>query len=282
MVQDKGFGMATDDVQRLREFEREAHSRMAAGYNAFFAPVTALATPALLDAAAVGAGTRVLDVASGPGRVAAAAAARGAIATGVDLAPGMVALARRLYPGVEFREAEVESLPFADGSFNALVCSFGLGHFPRPEAAVAECSRVVAPGGTLAFAWWDDPVRQRLQALFREAADEVGAPHPPGVPVHSTLRFCDPAEFRHLLEGAGLADVEVRGHTTTHHVRDAEALWEGGLSSLAMTGATIVHQPEEVRARIRSTFERRAAAYRTDRGLSIPIAFLIGSGRKPI
>src|SRR5215217_1927295 len=103
--------------------------------------------------AAAGPGARVLDVACGPGRVAAAAAARGAVATGVDLAPGMVALARSLHPGVAFREAEVESLPFGDGSFDALVCSFGIGHFPRPEAAVAECSRVVAPGGTLAFAW---------------------------------------------------------------------------------------------------------------------------------
>jgi ubiquinone/menaquinone biosynthesis C-methylase UbiE len=274
--------MASDDADRLRDFERTAHTRIAPGYDAFFSPVTALATPALLDAAAVGPTKRVLDVASGSGRVAAAAVARGAIATGVDLAPGMVSLARSLHPGIAFREAEVESLSFGDGAFDALVCSFGLGHFPRPEAAVAECSRVVAPGGTLAFAWWDDPARQRLQALFREAVAEVGAPHPPEVPVHSTLRFCDAAEFGRLLEGAGLVDVEVRGHAAEHHVRDTEALWQGGLSSLAMTTAVIVHQPEEVRARIRSAFEGRAAVYRTGYGLTIPIAFLIGSGRRPI
>jgi SAM-dependent methyltransferase len=161
------------------------------------------------------------------------------------------------------------------------VCSFGLGHFPRPEAAAAECRRVVRPGGALAFAWWDDPARQRLQALFREAVAEVGAPPPPGVPQHSTLRFCDAAEFRRLLEGAGLAEAEVRGHAAEHRVRDTEALWEGGLGSLAMTGAAIVQQPEAVRARIRAAFERRAAAYRTADGVGIPIAFLIGRGRKP-
>ena len=219
--------MASDDADRLREFERAAHTRMAPGYDAFFSPVTALATPALLDAAAVGPGSRVLDVACGPGRVAAAAAARGAVATGVDLAPGMVALARSLHPGIAFREADVEALPFGDGAFDALVCSFGLGHFPRPEAAVAECARVVAPGGRLAFAWWDDPARHRLQALFREAVAEVGAPWPPNVPVHSTLRFCDAGEFRRLLEGAGLAEVEVRGHATEHRVPSTEALWRG-------------------------------------------------------
>jgi len=84
--------MTSDDADRLRDFERTAHTRMASGFDAFFSPVTALATPALLNAAAVGPGTHVLDVACGPGHVAAAAAARGAIATGVDLAPGMVLL----------------------------------------------------------------------------------------------------------------------------------------------------------------------------------------------
>lgn len=272
--------MASDDADRLRDFERDAHTRMADGYAAFFSHVTALATPALLDAAAVGPGKRLLDVACGPGRVAAAAAARGAIAMGVDLAPGMVALARSLHPGLAFREADVEALPFGDGAFDVLACGFGLGHFPQPERAVAECSRVTAPGGALAFAWWDDPARQRLQALFREAVAEVGAPPPANVPLHSTLRFCDAGEFRRLLEGAGLAEVAVRGHATEHRVPSTEALWEGGLGSLAMTGAAIVHQPEEVRGRIRSAFERRAAAYRDGHGLTIPIAFLIGSGRK--
>ena len=88
-------------------------------------------------------------------------------------------------------------------------------------------------------------------------------------------------EFRRLLEGAGLLGVEVRGHTGEHRVPDVEALWEGGLGSLAMTAAAIVHQPAEVRARVRAAFERRAAAYRTAHGLTIPVAFLIGSGRRP-
>ncbi len=272
--------MASDDAERLRDFERAAHSRIARGYHAFFSPVTALATPALLDAAAAGPGARLLDVACGPGRVAAEAAARGAVATGVDLAPGMVSLARSLHPEVAFREADVEALPFGGDSFDALVCSFGLGHFPRPERAVAECARVTAPGGRLAFAWWDDPARHRIQALFREAVAEVGAPPPPDVPAHSTLRFCDAGEFRRLLEGAGLADVELRGHRTEHRVPDTEALWRGGLDGLAMTSAGIIGQPEKLQARIRAAFERRAAAYVAAGGLTIPVAFLIGSGRK--
>jgi SAM-dependent methyltransferase len=274
--------MASDDAAQLRAFERAAHTRIASSYDAFFSPVTALATSALLDAAVVGPGSQVLDVACGPGRVAAEAVARGAVAVGVDLAPGMIALAQSLHPNIMFREAEVEALPFDDGVFDAMVCNFGLGHFPRPDAAVTECMRVVAPGGALALSWWDDPARQRLQALFREAVAEVGAPPPPDMPTHSTLRFCNDNEFRRLLEDAGLIEVEVRSHAAQHYVEDTEALWQGGISSLAMTSAAIIYQPEAVRARIRAAFERRAAAYRTEHGLTIPIAFLIGSGRKPI
>ena len=59
--------MALDDAERLRDFERDAHTRMAPSYDAFFSPVTALAGPALLDAAGVGPGSRLLDVACGPG-----------------------------------------------------------------------------------------------------------------------------------------------------------------------------------------------------------------------
>jgi ubiquinone/menaquinone biosynthesis C-methylase UbiE len=50
----------------------------------------------------------------------------------------MIELTQRLYPGIDFREADVEQLPFHDCTFSAVVCAFGLGHFPRPEAAVAE------------------------------------------------------------------------------------------------------------------------------------------------
>ena len=88
--------MASDDADRLRDFERTAHSRMAPDYDAFFSPVTALATPALLDAAAVGPGEAGPRRCHRPGsRRRRGCGARG-IATGVDLAPGMVALARSL------------------------------------------------------------------------------------------------------------------------------------------------------------------------------------------
>ena len=124
--------LSRGEAERLRAFERQGHDALAASYHAFFAAVTALATNPLLDAVRLHRGTRLLDVATGPGALAAEAANRGARPVGIDLSPQMIELARRLYPAIDFREADVEHLPFADGTFDAVVCSFGLGHFPRP------------------------------------------------------------------------------------------------------------------------------------------------------
>jgi SAM-dependent methyltransferase len=281
MMVTAGMDLSPEDAERFRSFERERHDNLAATYHDFFTPVTALAVMPLLEAVGVGADTRLLDVATGPGSLAAEALRSGARPIGVDLSPGMIELARNSYPGIDFRVAEVERLPFADRSFDAVVCNFGLGHFPQPESSVAECVRTLKQGGRLALSWWDDPSRQRIQGLFREAIAEIGAAPPPDVPAgYSILRFSDTDEFRRLLEGAGLTEVAVHDHRTTYLVADVDTLWRGGLGSFAVTGSAIAHQHAATQAAIRAALERRAAVYQTPNGLMLPIAFKIGIGRK--
>ena len=275
-------GLSPEDAERFRSFERERHDSMAATYRDFFTPVTALAIKPLFDAIRLRADAHLLDVATGPGSVAAEALEFGARPIGVDLSPGMIELARNAHPGIDFRLAEVEHLPFADCSFDAIVCNFGLGHFPWPESAVTECVRTLKPGGRIALSWWDDPARQRIQGLFRESISEVGAAAHPDVPAgYSTLRFSDTEEFRRLLDGAGLTEVAVLDHRTTYLVADVDTLWRGGLGSMAVTSSAIVHQDAATQAAIRAALERRAAVYQTPNGLMLPIAFKIGAGRKP-
>lgn len=274
--------MSGSEAERLRAFERRGHDALATSYHAFFAAVTALATNPLLDAVRVRSGTRLLDVATGPGALAAEAAKRDARPVGIDLSPEMIELARRLYPAIEFREADVEHLPFADDTFDAVVCAFGLGHFPRPEVAVTECVRTLLPGGRLALSWWDDPSRQRIQGIFRDAIAEVGVTVPPGLPQgHNVYRFSDTGEFLRLLEGAGLVEVAVTEHATTYSVPDTETLWRGGLGSLLLTGAAIRHQDKATQDLIRNAFERCASVYQSAAGLDLPVAFKVGSGRQP-
>jgi len=90
--------LSSSEAERLRAFERQGHDALANSYHAFFAGVTALATDPLFDDVHLHPGTRLLDVASGPGALAAEAADRGARPVGVDLSPRMIELAQSTVP----------------------------------------------------------------------------------------------------------------------------------------------------------------------------------------
>src|SRR3954451_23945342 len=197
-----------ESAASFKAFEAAGWSQRATTYGRVTGAITARFIDALLDAAAVAAGMRVLDVATGPGHVAAAAAARGAEPVGVDVAEGMLAVARRDHPQLDFRPGDAEALPFPDSSFDAVVGAFVLNHLPRPEVAATELARVLAPGGRLALSVWDVPQRTRCIGLVREAvaaAREAPSAEPPPGP--DPFRFADDAQLRALLEGSGLEDV---------------------------------------------------------------------------
>ena len=97
--------LSAEDAGRFRAFERQRHDALAVTYNDFFTPVTMLAHAPLLDAVRLEPRCELLDAATGPGSLAAAATTRGVHTVGVDLSPGMVALARQLHPDTEFRVA---------------------------------------------------------------------------------------------------------------------------------------------------------------------------------
>jgi len=139
------------DPDAFNAFEAAGWEEKAAEYEGAFGSLTGQAIEPLLDAASVGAGTRVLDVATGPGHVAGHASRRGAMAVGVDIAQAMVELARELHPGLDFRQADAQALPFEDACFDAVVGNFAILHLGRPEQAVAEFVRTIVPGGALAL-----------------------------------------------------------------------------------------------------------------------------------
>src|SRR5689334_11979460 len=106
----------------------------------------------------------------------------------------------------------------------------GLDIFPGQNLLSQSAYEPYRPGGCIAFAWWDDPARQRIQGMFREAIAEIGVAVPSDVPQgHNVFRFSNSGEFLRLLEGAGLAEVAVTEYTATYFVPDTETLWRGGL-----------------------------------------------------
>lgn len=113
--------------------------------------------PHLVDAAGVAPGQAVLDVACGTGVVARAAADRmrgkGRV-VGLDLNEGMLAVARRLRPDIEWRQGDAARLPFPDESFDVILCQSALMFFPDPAQALREMARVVTARGTVAVQVW--------------------------------------------------------------------------------------------------------------------------------
>jgi len=148
---------------------------------------------------AIPSGSRVLDVACGTGNLAIPLARSGCIVTGVDIAPNLLEQARQRAKteGLQatFDEGDAEQLPYADGTFDAVVTMFGAMFAPRPELVSSELARVLKPGGLLAMANWNP--ESFTGDMFRMGSKHV--PPPPGIP--PPVLWGDPETVRKRLDG---------------------------------------------------------------------------------
>jgi SAM-dependent methyltransferase len=268
--------------EAFKAFEAAGWTLSAPGYDRLTGRITARVAGALLDAARVGADVAVLDVGCGPGHLCAAAAARGARPVGVDLAEGMVAAARRAHPGLEFRRADAEDLPFAPASFDAALAAFVVNHLPHPERAARELRRVVRPGGRVALAMWDRPERVDFLGLLDAAMDAAHVHRelalPPGPPAY---RFADGGQLRALLEGAGFEGVAIETARFAVAVDDLDELWEGVLTGSVRTAAQLRALDDDERARVRGALDEMLEERRSSGGLELETAVNIASGVSP-
>ena len=217
---------------------------------------------------------------------------RGADVVGVDVAPEMVSLARRLRPEIEFQQADAEQLPFADGSFDAVLGNFLIPHVGRPEQVALELARVLRPAGKLALSTWDIPERARVLGVLVDAAAEVGAQLPADIPSGPPFfRFSEENEFVRLLRDAGLSDVALQTVAFTHRVACVDELWSGLTDGtvrlravcpreVGRLRALVIAQSHEVQGQIRAAFDRFAQRYTTNGGLELPVSIKLASGRK--
>jgi SAM-dependent methyltransferase len=165
------------------------------------------------DAAGIATGERVLDVGCGTGVLAREArrrVGRGRV-VGLDANEGMLAVAARTEPNIEWRQGDAAALPFEDASFDVVASQFALMYFPDRATSLSEMWRTLAPGGRLAIAVWAPIGRARGYQILAdlatrqcggEVADVLAAPFVLG----------DQAELAELFVDSGIADANVTLH----------------------------------------------------------------------
>jgi ubiquinone/menaquinone biosynthesis C-methylase UbiE len=196
-------GTQQPDLRVIKARQRQAWS---SGDYARVGNTIILVAELLCEAVDVRAGQRVLDVATGNGNAALAAARRFCDVTGVDYAPNLLADGRRRADAeglaVDFREGDAEVLPFPDASFDAVLSTFGAMFAPDQPAVARELVRACRPGGKIGMANWTPG--SFVGMLFRVMGRHV--PPPPGLP--PAMRWGDEGAVRELL-GDGVSNLRM-------------------------------------------------------------------------
>jgi SAM-dependent methyltransferase len=272
--------VSTIDAAAFHDFERAGWERAAEYYADAFGSVTAQISAPLLDAVRAGPGTRLLDVATGPGFIAAAAAARGATVTGLDFSPAMIADARTRHRGITFQEGDAEALPFADGSFDTVVMNFGHLQLARPDTAIAEAHRVLRPGGRYAFTVWSSPDQAVGFGMVLKAIETFGRTDvalPEGPPF---FRFSAVDESRQTLARAGFVDADARVVPLTWSVESAESVFDALSRGGVRTAAVLRAQTPDALDAIRTAVRRSVEGYRNGDRFVLPMPAVLASAAK--
>jgi len=192
--------------------------------------------------------TAVLELAAGTGAVTrglAAALPRETTLVATDLNPGMLAVAEARgasrppgAPDVVWRAADAQALPFEDGSFDLVVCQFGVMFFPDRPAAHAQVRRVLRPGGTSLFSTWDSIENNAVALAVDEAYRRVLPDAPPNVITRVAHGYHDPATIRMDAEAGGLV------------VETIDAVELVGVAESAAAAATAIPRGSPMRAEL--------------------------------
>ena len=254
----------------------------AAAYGQYLGRWSRLFVPALLAAAEVTGGDRVLDVATGPGEAALIALAMVTPAgrvIGADISPAMLTAARARLGEGSFQPVAMDgqALAFRDGSFDAVVCQLGLQFFPDPARGLAEFRRVLHTGRCTAVCVVSTPDRAPMWGVLAEALSR----HLPEQrdTLHLTFALADTERLTHLLRMAGFRDVRVTREMRQGIIASFDDYWapiEAGTGQLPQAYRAL---PASRRRAVREEVEARLAAFESDGRLVMSVEMLIGAGR---
>ena len=221
-------------------------------------------------------GERILDLATGTGWTSRLVARRGAKVVGVDLGADLIGAARERARAegldVEYRVADAEALPFADGDFDAVISTCGIMFASRPEAAAAELARVTRENGRIALTTWLPD--SNLFEMFKIMKTYMAAPPDPAPP--SPFAWGKPERVRELLG----SEFELKFERGTSFYREpsGEAAWQTFSQNYGPTKALASSLDERRRADLRRDFIAFHDRFRTELGICVPREYLLTVG----
>jgi len=203
-------------------------------------------------------------------RAAAERAAAGGHVAGIDLNPGMIAVARSLPPvagaAIEWREASALALPFQDSHFDVVLCQQGLQFFPDKALALREMRRVLRRGGRLALSVWNNA------GLYNTAVGKALSSY---LSQDVAVRFCasrrapSGEELQRLVTEAGFAAIDLRIERMTIHLPPVEVFTLDHLSATPVATDIAAAAPL-VREEIGHSVKDQLHSYVHDKGVSYP------------
>lgn len=255
------------------------HDEAAAEYDRAFAHVSRHFLPFLLEAAGVTSGMKVLDIATGTGL----AAEEALIAVGpaghvvaADASDAMVGQAKQRLgaaPNVTFAVEDGQSLSFADGSFDALICSLGLMFFPDPRRGLSQFLRVLRTGGRAAASVLTVPERS-----YNGRINAVIAKHLPAISEATARTFSlgDSVRLRQLLEQAGFRKIEITRQSHRFSLPSFDAYFGPFERGGASTGQAYLKLPQSLRDSVRKEVQRSLGGTSGPVGIEVEIQFASG------
>ena len=270
-------------AESFRDFEHRGweNPEVCAQYDDYFSRLTTQSIGALLDAVRIGSSDSLLDVATGPGYAAGAAASRAARVVGLDFSTQQLERARSRYPGITFQQGDAGDLPFDSASFDVVVSSFGVPHFPDPERFLQEAFRVLRSGGRVGFTTWDVPQEAKglgavYGAIQRHGSLNVGLPSGPNF-----FLFSDPKQCEQSLAGAGFEAISVAKVKQVWELPGADDLFEAVLNATVRAAATLRAQCPEALEAIRESVREAVAEFASGGVHRVPMPAVLATATKP-